>query len=48
VELGSLVTEALRAGAELTEVLCSLRDNVIVELENNATPVVLWMKTGLD
>jgi hypothetical protein len=44
VELGSLVTEALGASAKLTEVVRGPGDNIIVELEHNATPVVLWMK----
>jgi hypothetical protein len=44
VKFGSLVTEALGAGAELTEVVGGPGNDIIVELEHNSTPVVLWIK----
>jgi len=40
VELGALVTKALLTSAKGTEVLGSLRSHIIVELEDDAAPVL--------
>jgi hypothetical protein len=44
VKFGSLVTVAMGAGAELTEVLGGHWNHIIVELKHNSTPVVFWIK----
>lgn len=40
VELAAGIAESLLAGAESAEVLSSLRDDGIVELEDDAAPVI--------
>ena len=41
VELGTLISKAVRAGGELTEVLSGLRNNVVVKFEDDATSVAV-------
>lgn len=42
VELGSSVTESLLTSAESTEVLSGSGDNIVVEVEVDTTPVLVW------
>jgi len=41
VEGGVGITESVLASCQLTEVLCCLRDNVVVELEDDASSRLL-------
>jgi hypothetical protein len=45
VERRALVAEALLAGAESTEVLSGLGDNVVKEVEVDATGLLCYPKT---